>query len=1027
MSPMPPLITQNSATQRLQADGLLALGLTVPRLSRSWSNADLTYDSNLLTLSNSPPGVVTPGVVNPPFLAIRTWVEKLDGEGLYDIFGYPAIGPGAVLRLHPQAARRLEQLMLSRLGAFGAVCPVPHTALVRCTLPPLVPTPQWFPPGTQLDVPPGSAATLTFHDARGLIIDPIAVAALFVDLAASWPALEPTGTGTLGAFGTVGDVAHIAAKSAGITVQIVDPHGNPFKSTNPNPTQDLGLTKNGTPALLVQPDDRQVVGLGPGDVIWANPGSPNIRFGWARNSTLASTPLSIPALPTQVPPVTLPCRFLRLCVVDLNWHLLGNRTDNAVLGIDADTSTPPQIRPVIRDHIRLSYLVDGSDVLSAANQVLGPVAPAAGGWNGFAFAVSPTLDVVGAPPTPGPQAHWPAFPAQNVLGNPALPTAPPALAATWSATPHDVVLTVALPTDLHVRVYTQIFKLIDSISDNPSFIRGDGAAAVLPTLGPVSLLLSNPLNLPQGASLQGRTLVVDLVITDRAGNTTMFANINVPITVSTGLPPALTGDTSGGTDMIATANAKLTNTLPRAIAPSPLFAIPAIPPPAALPGLPAGGAGWPVQALALLNAFLGEGNPRIGPRLPTMARFPTLIGAATWTTPATTTWDAVVSGARVSPETRSVRYAAGNPGNPAGPDVHAAGVRVDGAAAFDVAQIALRRTMPLLPTAGTSWFPWVADPNWVAPLEPVSDTDASGQAVRTCAAAVLRTIAVGCESPELAPFNVPADVAAVNNFIAANITGPLQINVNVLPRVSKEILREFYINRNGQRDTQAALRRAFRQARDLVFICSPQFAATSHHQTGAFPHAVELVTELAGQLSGRKSLRVLICLPRWPDFDPIYGGWMHHAFKARTAALEQLKGTLAPGTDSDRVVAFHPNGFPGRHVALRSTVVIVDDVWALVGTSHIRTRGMTFDEGVDVSSFDRQLDGGGASSRIRTFRQTLLGTLLGVQAPPIGASDPEWSRLAGTRSCFDLVADLATEGGLGRLTPFWHGPGKTRC
>ena len=109
-------------------------------------------------------------------------------------------------------------------------------------------------------------------------------------------------------------------------------------------------------------------------------------------------------------------------------------------------------------------------------------------------------------------------------------------------------------------------------------------------------------------------------------------------------------------------------------------------------------------------------------------------------------------------------------------------------------------------------------------------------------------------------------------------------------------------------------------------------------------------------------------------------------------------------------------------MAIRTTSVIVDDAWALVGTSHWRRRGMTFDEGVDVVGFDRATDGGGASRRIRVFRQALLAALTGVRAPVAPATDPDWSRLAGTRSCVDLVGDLVAQGGLGRLAPFWAGP-----
>jgi hypothetical protein len=41
-------------------------------------------------------------------------------------------------------------------------------------------------------------------------------------------------------------------------------------------------------------------------------------------------------------------------------------------------------------------------------------------------------------------------------------------------------------------------------------------------------------------------------------------------------------------------------------------------------------------------------------------------------------------------------------------------------------------------------------------------------------------------------------------------------------------------------------------------------------------------------------------------------------------------------------------GFPGRTSRLESTVVIVDDVWTMVGSSTLRRRGLSFDGGSDL-------------------------------------------------------------------------------
>jgi hypothetical protein len=104
-------------------------------------------------------------------------------------------------------------------------------------------------------------------------------------------------------------------------------------------------------------------------------------------------------------------------------------------------------------------------------------------------------------------------------------------------------------------------------------------------------------------------------------------------------------------------------------------------------------------------------------------------------------------------------------------------------------------------------------------------------------------------------------------------------------------------------------------------------------------------------------------------------------------------------------------------------VVIVDDVYALVGTSHFRRRGMTFDGGCDIASIDRALNARGTSTSIARFRQELMANKLGVSVPAGPAtSSALWTRLAEPEAAFDVLADLLATGGLGRCTPVFAGP-----
>ena len=735
MTVLPPAITPATATQRLQDDGLAALGLTMPLLSPTWSSAAVTFNEPQLTLTMT-------AQVQAPMLAIRSWVTDLAPHGLYGIDGLPLAGPGAIVRLHPQAALRLDRLMRARLGAAaGDIRPVPTTMAIRNVSDTLAP--QWFNPGTMV-APTG---LVTFHDDRGLILDPVAVAGLFADLLTELPGLGAAPSAAPGGVGTIA-----AMGPAGVFVHVVDPHGGVFQSVDSiaprimSGATDVGpIPSSGVAAVA----GGQSLGI-------PAAAADRLRLGWSRNFTMGRDALVPPALPAGV---TLHRQFLRATAVDLRWHLLGNRsaTSQHSVGPD-DQSVPAEFKPAVRDRVRMDLSVDGVATLGAAAEVLAP--PNNPPFSGFMFAASPTLDTaVGVPPGPGAAGHWPNFPDPPPgMPGPAPTGAPDSgLSAVWSG-PHDVVLTFAagtLPLGSHVRVYPQVFKLITAITaDQPSFVRGDGAAGIVADVATdLSLLLTNPLDLPAAANQPAdSTLTLDLVLVDRAGDLTIKGAVSVPVT--TGTPPT-PADAFATPDVLAIVPDNV-----RSLAPSPVFGVPS-------PVTPPGSA--PTSLVDLLRALASESTPRIGPRLPTMARFPTLLAVAT-DDGSTPTWDALVTGGRWSRETRSADPAAANPGGPAGPDVHAPGVRVDGQAAFDVAQIALRRVQPLLPlgAGGLGWIPFVGDEGWEPPAEPGDDTAPAGQtAARTSAVAVLRTVAIGAESPELTlpVLSIPAADASVQNLV----------------------------------------------------------------------------------------------------------------------------------------------------------------------------------------------------------------------------------------------------------------------
>ncbi|MFN8477779.1 MAG: hypothetical protein U0074_08200 [Kouleothrix sp.] len=991
--------TPQAAQQNLQNDGLSALGLASLLLAPRWDTTTPgggAYDATNLTLTLSSP--------RAPFRAVR---EFTDGPSAYSgPDGAALSGSAAIVRLHPQAVQRLERLAAVRYALPGAapIRPVPWAMVVRGWAG--TTTPQWYEADEALTG--ASNVQVSFHDGRGLIIDPIAVAAMFADLLAAFPALQvPNAGGTLGG---PGGLTGIAGLASGTLIHVIEPHGAVYQPAVPAATiitTDSGGNPSGTmPAsgLIALATGQRIAG--------ASGDSGRLRWGWAMNGTLARTPLVPPDLPiTGTPAPTLPRQFLRVCAVDVRWHILGNRSGATVLGIGPDDGHMPEsLLPTVRDQATIDYLVDGVDTLAASGQVLGRL----GGSGALVFAVSPTLDAgVGLPPATGAAGHWPAFPLPNTgAGFPATPVSPATgITAAWSGT-NDVVVTVAaaaVPAGAHVRIFPQRFVEIAAIGEEPSFVRGDGGAAIGDGTNPVAVFLPNPFGLLQGQPRPSpANLTLDIAIAPRNGPRRLTAAVSVAVGAGPAAAPA---------DQFATPDpmAPIPDMV-KAICPVPLFGL-------ARP--PAPGGGLPTNPIDLVRRLASETSPREGPRLPTMARFESMIvtGIAAGDPNGRLAWDGVLSGGRWARETRSALHSQANPGNPAGPDVHAASVRVTDQLGYDLARHAVRRAQPIVPLPGGA-----ATPGWLVmsggnnfnPPDP-------GAPANTGVGAVLQTIAAVCETPELSlpAIDLSPNTLTLNDVLnaiasALGLGSPPAVSVTNGDRLVDEVRREFFVARHGIRDALWALRRAIRQARELVYIESAQFARTARPGGSPQPHEIDLVAELAQRMTEHPNLRVIICTPRQGDFAPAYRGWARQAFQARQQAINDLKAV-----DANRVVAFHPVGFPGRAAQIRTTSVIVDDVWCMVGTSHWRRRGMTFDGAADVVSFDRAFEDG-YSKKVRAFRRALIAAKLGVAAPASGAAPSgDWVRLARPRAAFEAVAETLAQGGFGRILPLWLGPTDT--
>ena len=942
-------------------------------------------------------------------VTLRLTVAQRASE-FYEADGTPLNVNGTVLRFHPQAVLRLQTISTVRYAPAGQplILPLPTALFVRGAEG--FRSSRWYRPDEIMD---GVAGAISFHDARGFIIDPIYVADLFADLLSpgSLPGLVPTGiTAAANGAGGVQTIAGLAPLPAGeARIHFVDPHGNPPRIASPGAgliTDDGGGTSTGTVS-------GNVITLAAGNRIAANalPNTTPLRFGFAINGTLGANPLAVPPLANG----NLARRFYRVMVVDQPWYLLGNRTAAAVLGVGPDDQRiPADLLPVVRDQVDIDYLVDGPDTLAEATRIL--TRPA----QSMIVAVSPNIDqTLITPNVLGPAAHWPAFPAPNTnlpFPSPPIGLSAANVAAAFTAT-KDVVVTIAggaAPDGASVRIFPQQFVEIASINAaEPSFVRGDGGANIVNGANPVSILLRNPFNLGAAEPVPNpANLTMDIVVTPRLGRRRLTAAVVASVAAGPVSPPPdpffgpATANIMGGMPVIA-----------QGVGESPLFGIPRTASPPATP---------PANLLDLVLSLASEPSPRNAPRLPTMGRLETI--AATGTTgPGTQPvgsllWQAVLSGSRWAAESRSAQHADGNPGNPGGPDVHAPGIQASGALAYDLAIHALKRAQPLIPlptsNAGTvlGWVVMSAGDNLDVPSD-LANTANTGTGV------LLETVAVGCDTPWLSNFTPPPPGNTINQMIqnaasAMGVPAPaLTVGVNNEPRLQREVRREFFAAQQGFRDAQWSLRRAFAEARELVYIESPQFAITARPSGAPQPFEVDLVAELAARLTSHPNLRVIICTPRFSDFAHNFRTFHRQHYAARMEAFGNLQAAA-----KDRVLLFHPVGFPGRTAYIRTTSVIVDDVWCLVGATHFRRRGMTFDGSAAIASYDRQITDG-YSTKVRNYRRALMAAKLHVPAPATGQPlDGEWVRLGKPISAFDVVNDLLAQGGYGRIQSIWPGP-----
>lgn len=1010
----------------LRDAGISAFGLTMPVLSPRWTDGTTpTADDAAMSLALGAGNWLAPigGTLRKveDTARLRVTLVRPGGGAL--------TGVGMLLTVNPQAHLRLCRLYARLLETADTSRPERERGL------PVRPVPRFFffadavgAADRSGEIGPsesvGHAGTLTVYDSAGMPLDPIAVGAAFLGLMGRHHLLQKVATGaTFDANPPLQTMVDSLAGTSAVRIRLSDHGGQPYGGGH---LTGITALSPGSGLFTLDPAG----GGGSGTIGKEASTGTGGGFPDAEARLLLVGPATTGRLGAQCTPPGLPAGvslardFFAVWVVQLRPYLLGSA--NAGFPVAAAERPPP-----IRLNEPLNLLTDGNDVLGAASDALS-------GAPTESLCVAQAVDATFAVPAQiGPNAHWSAFPpppagttaasAGNLelnLRNGFSPNAQFLDRGDGSAA-IDVVLTLAgLPPGAAVRVYTR--KWVEDAQE----ARGDGAGGVVGNSGTLTLVLKDPLALRQPGVPESAisipanaTLRVDVMIVKATGEARLYGNVTASLSsTTTTIPPSL------GTNGFNGANL-------RGISRSGVLGL----------GVPLG-APLPTDVLQAILALTGEGTPRDAPRLPSMARRDLLVAGLSGGN-----WKALLASGRLAPEMHSAGQRLGAPGSPGGRETQAVGVSTqNGRLAYDIARMAFRRAKNFAERIVA-----LAADHWDEPAEPVELLAGGGPTASsgTFVGAVLQTISRLCETPEAAvlrflidPTLAPGGTPLPNTFndlvdwVAANLVPagiPRRADiVNALnglksnpkaTRLFDELQRELLASCYGRRDAQWALQGAIGKARRFIYVETAGFAATEKVYVGtppAHPYSANLLQALGDRIGAAPGLHVIICTPKYPDFASGFEPLAAYEAHDRRAVIRALPTADDPDPNVARVVAFHPIGFPGRRSRLESTVVIVDDVWALVGSSTWRRRGLAFDGGSDLVFTDTALENG-RSPAITEFRRRLMATRMGVdptETDSFGNALPTatFVRLGDGVEAFYAIREMLVAGGLGKIDRLWN-------
>lgn len=345
---------------------------------------------------------------------------------------------------------------------------------------------------------------------------------------------------------------------------------------------------------------------------------------------------------------------------------------------------------------------------------------------------------------------------------------------------------------------------------------------------------------------------------------------------------------------------------------------------------------------------------------------------------------------------------AAHPNAPAAAETHGTGARLDGDAAIGIVEAVRDRTAGL----GFSFFPGLSadEKTLVARSTPLLLAEAATTLLPTIAstppsdngvwAAVLRTVAPGVEGEGMgfaAKGAIAAGLYPLSGAASTQLQNWLNQTVNSLPSaaqspvnnalnglqpnevsVQRAFDRRIKASAFGLREAAFSINAAFSRAENFVYIETPALDNRESGPTGTSADPINIWSTLVAQATIRSGLRIIVCAPLH-----MVSGTPQPIEDVRTAMMLDALDALRRSVGDDRLAVFYPSAATGRSLRICSTTVVVDDAYALTGTTHLWRRGLSFDSSLAVAVFDDRLEDG-RPKEVRTFRRRLMAGRLGI-------------------------------------------------